>query len=175
MKRAKHKPSLSANCQNEWRTVARRPLFLNWPEQKFAACSRANTQIMSHSNRQVECAIPVLPVRDLRRSIEFYTTTLGFRLEWGGTEGATICAVSRDGCHVMLSQNFGGTPGAWVWIGVEDDSLFEEFRRRGVKVRQEPRNYSWAYEMKLEDIDGNVLWFGTETRKDLPLVDGRSG
>ena len=118
--------------------------------------------------------MPVLPVRDLRRSVQFYTAVLGFKLDWGGDEGDTICSVSRDGCCVMLSQSLGGTSGSWVWIGLEDDLLFEEFRRRGVKVRQEPSNYSWAYEMKFEDIDGNVLWLGTETRKDLPLMDGRS-
>jgi hypothetical protein len=41
------------------------------------------------------------------------------------------------------------------------------------KVRQEPKNYSWAYEMKFEDIDGNVRWLGTEPKSDIPLEDKR--
>jgi predicted lactoylglutathione lyase len=130
---------------------------------------------MTHPERQFECTIPILPVRDLMRSVRFYTETLGFKLDWGGKEGSTICSVSKDGCGVMLAQDAKGMPGVWVWIGLEDDSLFHLYRSRGVKVRQEPQNYSWAYEMKFEDIDGNVLWLGTEPRKDMPLEDKKHG
>ncbi|MGV3661991.1 MAG: VOC family protein [Prosthecobacter sp.] len=117
----------------------------------------------------VECTIPVLPVRDLPRSIAFYTGTLGFKLDWGGQAGARICSVSRDGKCIMLSALEPVTAPAWVWIGLEDHSLFDAWRSKGVKVRQEPKNFAWAYEMKFEDIDGNVLWLGTEPRRDEPL------
>jgi predicted lactoylglutathione lyase len=121
--------------------------------------------------RLVENTIPILPVRDLRASVGFYVDTLGFTLDWGGAEGDTICSVSRDGCSIMLSQSEKiGSP-AWVWIGLEDDSLFHSYRSCGVKVVQEPRNYSWAYEMKFADIDGNVLWLGTEPKPDTPMED----
>jgi predicted lactoylglutathione lyase len=126
---------------------------------------------MEHSERQVECTIPVLPVRDLRQSIHFYTEMLNFKLDWGGEDGSTVCSVSKDGCSIMLSQGLEVSCGVWVWIGLEDDSLFHLYQSRGVKVRQEPRNYPWAYEMKFEDIDGNILWLGTGTRTDMPLED----
>ena len=128
---------------------------------------------MSDSEHQVECTIPILPVRDLQRSIRFYTETLGFTLEWGGREGSIICSVARDRCSIMLVQSAENRPGVWVWIGLHDDSLFHLYRSRGVKVRQEPENHPWAYEMKFEDIDGNVLWLGTEARKDMPLEDAQ--
>lgn len=117
----------------------------------------------------IECTIPVLPVTDLKRAIKFYTDELGFKLDW---ESGVIGSVSRDECHIMLSETI-KTSGAWVWIGLDDDSLFHEFRRKGVAVLQEPRNFSWAYEMKFADIDGNVLWLGTERRTDLPIADHR--
>ncbi len=129
---------------------------------------------MNSSPRQVECIIPVLPVRDLARSIRFYTQTLGFQLDWGGAAGDTICSVSRDGCRIMLAQDFGAALPAWVWIGLENALLFDEFAKRGATVKQPPRNFSWAYEMKLEDPDGNILWLGTEPRSDLPLEDRRA-
>jgi hypothetical protein len=72
----------------------------------------------------------------------------------------------------MLSAAVKPAGSVWVWIGLEDDALFAEYRKRGVKVRQEPRNRRWAYEMKFEDLDGNVLWFGTETKTDRPVVEG---
>lgn len=121
---------------------------------------------MTQPKKLLECTIPVLPVRDLAASARFYTEILDFKLDW---TSATICSVSRDGCGIMLQQNRASDTPAWVWIGLEDASLFDEFRARGVEVAQEPRNYSWAYEMKFKDLDGNVLWLGTEPRTDLPL------
>ena len=121
-----------------------------------------------NKHRHVENTIPVLPVSNLERSIQFYTETLGFELQWTAD---AICSVARDGCPIMLDERPGGECGVWVWIGLQDDSLFEVYRYRGVKVRQEPKNYSWAYEAKFEDLDGNVLWLGTGPRDDLPLED----
>jgi predicted lactoylglutathione lyase len=108
-------------------------------------------------------------VRDIERSIQFYTETLGFDLQW---RAGAICSVARDGCPIMLDQRPESECGVWVWIGLRDDALFEVYQSRGVKVRQEPKNYSWAYEAKFEDVDGNVLWLGAEPRDDLPLEDG---
>ncbi len=69
----------------------------------------------------------------------------------------------------MLMQRADIAEPAWVWIGLKDDSYFDLLRSRGVKVRQEPQNRPWAYEMKFEDPDGNVLWLGTEPRSDMPV------
>ena len=126
---------------------------------------------MNDPKHQVECIIPVLRVVDLQRSVRCYTGVLGFVLDWGGKEGTKICSVSRDGCCIMLSEGDMGSPGTWVWIGLEDESLFEFLRGRSEDVRiiQEPKNRPWAYEMKVEDPDGNVLWLGTEPRKDEPF------
>lgn len=122
----------------------------------------------------VECTIPILPVRDLKRSITFYIDTLGFKLDWGGAEGDTACSVSRDKCCIMLMKKEIIESPAWVWIGA-DVSLFDLYRSKGVKVFQEPRNYSWAYEMKFEDIDGNILWLGADPKKDRPFEDNKNG
>jgi hypothetical protein len=69
--------------------------------------------------------------------------------------------------HLLQTNKWTGP--SWVWIGVRSDSLLEHFRAQGAKVHQEPRNERWAYEMKFEDIDGNIFWLGTETKQDLPI------
>ena len=122
------------------------------------------------SRRQVECTIPVLPVSSLARSIRFYTETLGFKLDW---RGRVVCSVSRDGRPVMLRQKESRekTAPVWVWIGLKSDRLFKLFQAKRVKVLQHPQNHSWAYDMMFADPDGNVLWLGTGTRRDLPLDD----
>ncbi len=112
----------------------------------------------------------MVPVRDLPRSIAFYTEKLGFKLDWGGAPNSIICGISRDRHPLMLTQRESVTQPTWVWIGVEDETLFAEYRRNGVEVHQEPQNHPWAYEMKFEDPDGNILWLGTEPRKDEPFV-----
>lgn len=128
---------------------------------------------MSKPERTIECTIPVLPVCDLKRSIAFYTELLEFKLDWGGGSDDSICSVSRDGCAIMLQQRVLGAAPSWVWIGLEDDSLFDLYASKGVKVKQPPKNFSWAYEMKFEDPDGNVLWLGTEPKSHLPMEDKR--
>jgi predicted lactoylglutathione lyase len=118
--------------------------------------------------RVVECVIPVLPVNDLEESIRFYSKTLEFNLDW---RGESVGSVSKDGNSIMLKEVPSASSGMCVWIGLHDASLFDVYRRRGVKVVSETRNHSWAYEMKFEDLDGNVLWLGTEPRSDIPFVD----
>jgi predicted lactoylglutathione lyase len=115
--------------------------------------------------KEVENTIPIIPVRDLTRSIEYYTGVLGFALDWGGDDGDRICSVSRDRHCIMLCQQTEILAPSWVWIGLESDRLFSEYIAKGVTVLQDPRNHPWAYDMKIQDLDGNVLWLGTEPKR----------
>ena len=119
-----------------------------------------------NEKNRVECIFPVLGVGDLAKSVHFYTETQGFKVDWAA---GGVGSVSRDGHAIMLSENAG--KGAWAWVGLEDDSLFDAYVECGVTVIQEPRNYSWPFEMKIEDPDGNILWLGTEPKADLPFLD----
>lgn len=124
---------------------------------------------------KIECTVPVLPVKSLKDSIRFYTDSLGFQVDWGGEEGKLIGSVSRDGCTIMLSEMHGEKKPTYVWIGLTDDSLFAEYMSKDIKVVQEPLNQTWAYNMKIEDIDGNVLWLGTAPKTDIPFSDQADG
>lgn len=128
---------------------------------------------MSSPEKTVECTIPILPVVNLRRSVDFYVGVLRFKVDWGDADGDEICSVSRDDCPIMLQvrpEASGDSP-TWVWVGVEHAGVFDEWRERGAEVRQMPRNFSWAYEMKFNDPDGNVIWVGTEPRSDRAFED----
>src|SRR5271170_5485935 len=107
---------------------------------------------------EVECIIPILRVNSVAASIRFYVDVLGFKVDWGGEDESTFASVSCDGRPIMLAQGEQGQPETWLWIGVEDiEPLFAEYSARGVKIRERPTNYPWAYEMKVEDLDGHVL------------------
>jgi catechol 2,3-dioxygenase-like lactoylglutathione lyase family enzyme len=116
---------------------------------------------------EFECITPIFRVEDLRASLDYYRTVLGFKQDWGDQGFASV---SRGRCHLMLCEGDQGHAGAWVWIGVGDaGQLFEEYQAKGAKVRHPPTNYAWAYEMQIEDLDGNVLRFGSNSKKDEPM------
>jgi predicted lactoylglutathione lyase len=113
----------------------------------------------------VECIIPILRVESVAASIRFYVDVLGFKVDWGGEHESTFASVSRDHWAIMLCEGDQGQPGTWIWIGVEDiEPLFAEYKTKGAKFREQPTNYPWAYEMKIEDPDGHVLRFGSDSR-----------
>ena len=111
---------------------------------------------------------PVFRVQNVRASIDYYVNKLGFKLDWEASPG--FASVSRDRCGIFLCEGDQGHPGTWVWIGVGDaEALYEEYRNRGARIRHPPTNYAWAYEMQVEDLDGNVLRIGSDQKEDQPI------
>jgi uncharacterized glyoxalase superfamily protein PhnB len=104
----------------------------------------------------------------MKSSVHYYVSVLGFRnADWGSDD---FTSVDRDGAAIYLCRNGQGCTGTWAWIGVEDvQSLYEEYRASGAKVRHPPRNYAWALEMHVEDPDSHVLRFGSEPLPDRPF------
>ncbi len=113
-------------------------------------------------------AIPILPVRNLNDSIVYFREALGFSVDW--IDPSIMASVSRQGCHFMLCEGDQGHSGTWAYIGIENvDALFEEFRKRNAKIRKEPTNYWWGYEMHIYDLDDNVIRFGSEKKKNVEM------
>jgi catechol 2,3-dioxygenase-like lactoylglutathione lyase family enzyme len=113
----------------------------------------------------VHPAAPILRVANLSASLDYYVKVLGFTIDWEYPR--VIASVSRGQCCIFLSEGDQGNPGSWAWVGVGDaGALFEEYRSKGAKIRHPPTNYSWAYEMQVEDLDGNVLRLGSHQRED---------
>lgn len=112
----------------------------------------------------VENTIPVLRVTTLAASRRFYCDRLGFGVDWGAGENDEICQVSRDGQRIMLSESRDIALPGCAWIGLGSESVFQEYLDRGVDVVLPPRDSPWAYEMKVADPDGNILWLGAAPR-----------
>ena len=108
-------------------------------------------------------ATPIFAVHDLSKSIDYYVNVLGFTVDW--TAAGPTASVSRGRCCIFLSQGDQGHMGTWTWIGVGDvEPLFAEYKAKGARMRHPPTNYSWAYEMQVEDLDGNVLRIGSDSK-----------
>ena len=118
-----------------------------------------------------ECVNPIFPVENLKASLDYYVGILGFKVDWH--EPGIMASVSRGRGGIMLCEGDQGHPGTWVWIGVEEaEALFQEYSARGAEIRNPPTNYPWAYEMQVEDPDGNVLRLGSTRRRASPSVRG---
>lgn len=110
---------------------------------------------------------PIFRVGSLSASIDYYVRRLGFKFDWGSSGFA---CVSRGRFRLFLCEGDQGHPGSWAWIGVDDaEALWKEYRAAGARVRHPPTNYEWAYEMQVEDPDGNVLRLGSEPKSDRPV------
>lgn len=122
---------------------------------------------------------PNLLVRDLAASVEFYVDKLGFRVGWwwsgpqgrfvepGGHESGTAL-VGRDQVQILLTQK-AGQFGTWLHLDVHTaeqvDALFAEWTGRGVVVAEPPVMRAWGnYELRLSDVDGNVLRVSSPAR-----------
>lgn len=106
---------------------------------------------------------PIFRVDSLSASLDYYVRVLGFRIDW---EAPFFACVSRDRCHLFLSEGDQGHTGSWVWAGVTDlEALFAEYTAAGAKIRHPPTNYPWAYEMQVEDPDQNILRLGSENKE----------
>jgi catechol 2,3-dioxygenase-like lactoylglutathione lyase family enzyme len=110
---------------------------------------------------------PIFRVHDLRASLDYYVRVLGFKIDW---EAGGFVSVSRGKCGIFLCEGDQGNPPAWAWVAVSDAAaLHEELRAKGAKIRHPPTNYEWAFEMQVEDLDGNVLRLGSDEKEGEPI------
>jgi catechol 2,3-dioxygenase-like lactoylglutathione lyase family enzyme len=105
---------------------------------------------------------PVIFVRDVQRSIDFYRDKLGFtessRYEEQGVP--LVAQVDREDCQLLLnSQQPDKTGRGRMFIALEPEvlgALRAEFEDRGAPVK----DGWWGYDtMIVEDPDGNELFF----------------
>jgi catechol 2,3-dioxygenase-like lactoylglutathione lyase family enzyme len=108
--------------------------------------------------------IPMLPVANLRRAIDFYVDTLGFRL---GFNAGSYGGVRRDAIEIHFSRadvagGVNGSERSGCRIEVtEIRNLYSEFKDRGViatdgDIAAQP----WGTtEFTVRDPDGNALTF----------------
>jgi len=112
---------------------------------------------------------PILSIRDMSVSRNFYVNILGFKeADWGDDN---FTSMTRDNCGMYLCRGQQGNPGTWIWVGFHGDifSLHEELKEKGVTIRQPPTNHPWAMEMQIEDPDGHVLRLGTDPNENEPF------
>jgi len=123
------------------------------------------------SNLRLENVTPILNVKDIPTSLAFYVDILGFKnAEWGDDN---FTSINRDNTGLYLCRGGQGVSGTWIWLGFDGDifSFHQKLKSLRVKIKLPPTNFSWAYEMQVEDPDGHILRFGTDPSDKEPFAD----
>jgi hypothetical protein len=105
---------------------------------------------------------PVLFVRAIDRSLDFYLGQLGFTQSWRYEENGDglIAQVDREGCELILSSQWQEKVGtALIFISLDVGvlhALRSDLETKGVGLK----DGWWGYEtMIVTDPDGNELYF----------------
>ena len=110
--------------------------------------------------------VPILNVKSVEKSIEYYTTVLGFEKHWDWPEGPdkTFASITNGKAEIFLCEGDQGSPGTWICYHLDDvDALYKQYRDKKADVFSPPKNMPWGMrEMLVRDPDGHVLRIGQE-------------
>lgn len=116
---------------------------------------------------------PVLLVSDLQKSVDYWTSKIGFKARvWG--EPPDFAILRRDNAFLMLSQKPTGHEivpnwkikdklwNAYFWID-DADLLFEELKSAGALIDYDLCDQPYGVrEFGIQDLDGHDIAFGQD-------------
>jgi len=111
-----------------------------------------------------------VPVRNQDKSLEFYTTKLGFKVitdaPFNGAQRWIELGVPRADTKLVLFTADGQEKmsGGFMNIGIMTDDVertTNEMKAKGVEFVQNPQKYDWGTGAIFKDIDGNVFMLST--------------
>ena len=122
------------------------------------------------SEMRLQNLVPVLDVRDVENSIQFYQSTLGFsvhdKVEWGGRTEWALLLSGQVQLMLCASQNEVNDEEAVVasdnvfFVYIEDMDQLESMLGNSYNNETErPTDSSHSRDFYLRDPDGYVLWF----------------
>jgi uncharacterized glyoxalase superfamily protein PhnB len=152
--------------------VARKEGFEGWQALR-AGASIAMLQTQTHARPVLTSVAAHLYARDLKASLEFFTTKLGFTIDFVYGEPPFYGQVSRDNARLALRWMDGAffaedireredLLSASITLASADEikQLFLAYQAADVPIHQPLRNEPWqAKTFVVKDPDGNLLLF----------------
>ena len=115
---------------------------------------------------------PTLAVRDMKKTIEYYTESLGFKLgmTFPSPESPEYADMSKDGMVLMFlpavnlgignDENLGTGVNLYMQIDGSIDAYYDEVKEKGVKITADIKDESFGIrDFTVEDINGYQLTF----------------
>jgi uncharacterized glyoxalase superfamily protein PhnB len=108
--------------------------------------------------------IPMLPVKSMPVSVEFYQKVLGFSVEERNDEWGWAMLCLGD-CRLMVDQSLNAFPEAprqsIIYLYPEDiDKYHSQVRQGGLEIPDLRVTFYGNKEFRIVDPDGNWLWIG---------------
>jgi uncharacterized glyoxalase superfamily protein PhnB len=104
-----------------------------------------------------------IPVKDLKKTIDFYKTGFGFYEDWAmGTDGG----LRRDDLRLVFCQdpeyveviNNDIYSFVFIWFVDNVDAIYQEFKERKIEITSELENKPWHIrEFSIKDINGYTI------------------
>ena len=152
--------------------VARKEGFEGWQALRTGACT-AMSQTPPHSQPILTSVAAHLYVRDLKASTDFFTTKLGFTIDFVYGDPPFYGQVSRDNARLALrwmDESFfaedirqrEGLLSASITLGSAEEikQLFLACKAADVLLAQSLKNEPWqARTFIVKDLDGNLILF----------------
>jgi len=116
---------------------------------------------------KTQCAATTFMVSDIDKSLAFYKDVLGFTEDF---RFGNYAGINHGDVLVHLSQN--GNPnskpagsGVMYIFCDEVDDFYHEITAKGAKTQRPPQDYEYGMrDFIVEDPDGNLIGFGTQTK-----------
>ena len=111
--------------------------------------------------------IPMLPVKSIQVSVDFYCGMLGFEVEQQNDEWRWAM-LRFDECRLMVDQSINLHPGQFrdsiLYLYPENLVEYHNFvRKNGLAVPDLEVTFYGMKEFRIDDPDGNRLWIGQNT------------
>ncbi len=125
-----------------------------WFAQSFQEPDRAKDPL-----RQLEQALPELPLSDVGAGVAYYQKVLGFKINYAQEDlgvmfrdDVTVLLIARTAMHTGI-----GSCGAYVR---DADALYADLVARGANVQGEPVSRPWGLrDFRILDLEGNRITF----------------
>lgn len=113
--------------------------------------------------------IPMLPVKSMPKSVDFYCNMLGFAVE-NRNDDWRWAMLRFDECRLMVDQSINAHPGkprdSVLYLYPDDIVEYHrQVRKNGLVVPDLNVTFYGLKEFRIDDPDGNRLWIGQDTSK----------
>jgi catechol 2,3-dioxygenase-like lactoylglutathione lyase family enzyme len=99
-----------------------------------------------------------LPVSNLERSRDWWTSTLGLKVEFEVPDTKTVSLNDSEGFAIFLQEKPGAVAGVALWFQVDDvDATHAAWSAGGLAFNHGPQKNFWGYGAELADPDGYLI------------------